>query len=759
MGNPFATSQQYRYLFLLGALLLVHLLWAVVYNFQTVGIDAAAQKLLLVKFLEMGVLGAVVCWVHYLAVYKAGLKSDGSNYSVNKFGELLINAGYLLYSLAFFVVTVRQGNHTEAEVVYALKLILPRYLLYTTIQVVSFQMLTGLHVVSRKTLGWLLVLALFAAFFNNVFLFPANYYIDELTLFNPVYNFVNEGKLYYPVHGFFLSTSVHPPLHYLLIGLAFKCGLGLRFSQSADIFLFLVAFVWVGRKLEKYASVYVVLLCALVWFFCVFPISLRPEQAINTGFIMCAVFLMYALQTNRLLWYFITGFSMAFVSTMHYYAVFFILAIFPVGVLLLYRNGFRWSEAKAAVVALVLPVIIVYGFYFVVYYLPARSEISNALNAHQGMKQSIAFNFAKQLSIYNYAKDQTGFSLVLIKLLAVLHIPMLVPLVACLAFNRLRPLAALFIPVSFVLTFFTSHKNEQYLYYEVILSIAFTALLFWGICKSTGILSKHAILTTLAFVCITYPVITIHHIEPSADAMLLSRSCSKKIINGKMLASRMGGWFCGGGYHWWDYSNPKLANTILASSNRSQFAFLEYATIPKYWSFSSTSEYLKDKNSLRPVGFFSCSTPEIMPYVIYFPDSSSSFVQGYNMLSGQKADRYFPSRTGALFYTTFVVPKRDLTELAKQKFEVYMPFYLRGKTEGGYDEDSESLSEYSMIALVDTADKILPYINARQYVIIDTIRLSKECLDARTLMKGTTYYEHIDINKMALLDSVLNCKQ
>jgi hypothetical protein len=129
------------------------------------------------------------------------------------------------------------------------------------------------------------------------------------------------------------------------------------------------------------------------------------------------------------------------------------------------------------------------------------------------------------------------------------------------------------------------------------------------------------------------------------------------------------------------------------------------------------------------------------------------------MLSGQKADRYFPSRTGALFYTTFVVPKRDLTELAKQKFEVYMPFYLRGKTEGGYDEDSESLSEYSMIALVDTADKILPYINARQYVIIDTIRLSKECLDARTLMKGTTYYEHIDINKMALLDSVLNCKQ
>jgi hypothetical protein len=231
MGNPFATSQQYRYLFLLGALLLVHLLWAVVYNFQTVGIDAAAQKLLLVKFLEMGVLGAVVCWVHYLAVYKAGLKSDGSNYSVNKFGELLINAGYLLYSLAFFVVTVRQGNHTEAEVVYALKLILPRYLLYTTIQVVSFQMLTGLHVVSRKTLGWLLVLALFAAFFNNVFLFPANYYIDELTLFNPVYNFVNEGKLYYPVHGFFLSTSVHPPLHYLLIGLAFKCGSAL-FSIS-----------------------------------------------------------------------------------------------------------------------------------------------------------------------------------------------------------------------------------------------------------------------------------------------------------------------------------------------------------------------------------------------------------------------------------------------------------------------------------------------------------------------------------------------
>lgn len=393
---------------------------------------------------------------------------------------------------------------------------------------------------------------------------------DDLTLFNPVYNYLNTGHLTYQVYGEPGIITVHPPVHYYTVAIAMQIGLNAQqafaFPFLAALLLVLVTVVTGKFSFQQKTAVLLALQCLYM-----FPLaSIRPDCTLAMVWLASLLWFQWASEKNfskTLL--FIVGVLTAYSSTLHYYAVFANLA-FPVYVYYI----FSYHEKKEAIQK---SVVLTFGFlvvllpYYFLFVLPHIKQILQhvALNMASAGTVSAIQRHADYYEQFAGYFQENFFLSPLISLLFgcyTFHIPLVGCVILFLLFNRHRQIVFSALPMLLVIWLVSRSKSEGYFMPEYLLFIYLLVVFLLSIMPSCKVV-RYAIYTWMAGAVLLTGAIVLTQsggdFSFRNNSMQSIRAAVQKNLNGKtFVAGVISGWYISGSTTWRDVSMEMNTATL-----------------------------------------------------------------------------------------------------------------------------------------------------------------------------------------------------
>lgn len=468
----------------------------------------------------------------------------------------------------------------------------------------------------------------------NIFFTNGIQRIDDVTLFNPIYNWVNTGKLVYPIHEFPNSVSVHPPMHYFIIAVLMKLGFSIRFAQSFLLLIFVFGILVWGllSKVTNYLKLGIIM--SLVGIFLNRDLPIRPDLTISVGILLGYLILYEAVLANKkthtIVFLFIGTIIVSFVSLLHYYAWGAIGGI-VVALFYIYKSN---KDFKILLYGLI-PFSLIYFFYFYFVFFPDINNIKLAFQNNDQGSFNIFVSIERHFELYEELGIKGRIAYFIYFLLSkYTFIPLWVyTLLISFLNKRTQPLFFMTLPYSVALFLFAQHKNTEYIHIEFIFFFSAILILIEFLinrfCKNIfHTMFSFSIIILSFIVFIQFFHTTDFAINPIQQAEL-SRWCGKKINNQNktIISTNNSCWYISGAK---DYILPGrqqidkfMANDSYLERKKS-FVYLESSDISSSDQATFTEWRLKD--SLMLNGFFCTKNGIELPYLIY---SKEVFNKGY----------------------------------------------------------------------------------------------------------------------------------
>ena len=567
---------------------------------------------------------------------------------------------------------------------------------------------------------WLLFVLLIVCVFSD-----GSQSIDDVTLFNPVYNYLHTGQLVYPIHGYNHSISVHPPMHYFVIAVLMKMGLGLRLAQSFLLMLFVIGIMWWSWVSSSAFFLRVSVLAALVWLLQYASIQIRPDYTIACGLLLGSLCLSeFLLRKQDIGWLVIGTALVSFCSLLHYYAW---PGMAMLGVVWGYMYWYFYSQNRfwQIKVSVALSAIIIVP-YFLFIFLPDLGNIKTAFSAnqvHMNLPLSVCYYFDTMRFITNNSPmlgRLTGFWLFS------WHIPLFIAS-ACLSivYAPARKILMLWMPYYLALLLFATHKLDSYIIPEVFLFVVcFFATGLFLITQTLSAEWRNAVISLgiVAMLCLTLnkgQVIADANWHPVAQSNL-ARWCGAKIHGGAAVASGTNGvWYISGAKDFYlTNNNDFYFDSLIDKGHAGKWVFADGPDISSGGQKVFAQHYTL--HNIHLLGFWGNTNAILNPYLLF--SSQAAFSSGYSYLGKAGLFRYLSAKQPSdFYYYAFLAPANLPANLLSMAPEFSHKFVYSMKDADGKELYTGILGGKKLIWGVAHKDKLNILLRDKRYQLIDTI--------------------------------------
>ncbi len=531
---------------------------------------------------------------------------------------------------------------------------------------------------------------------------------DEVGLQNPIYMYFHWGRMVYPVHGRFDDMVIHPPTHYLVVAWLMRLGFGL-FHAAAIVPCLLVITLCILLYRSTYpfftkiSIVTGVFLGALVWNE---TFTIRPDVELALSWITGLVAMECSRQANwdhsRL---FLGSLLLAYASSVHYPGFLAGTAIpFYMAWMLLTLPSKR---AMRAIIVAAAGTAVVAVPYILLFVIPFRQEIVDAVFAHQG-RISGWFDALKihrqSYEVWRQAEPYRASTQPLIQnLLSPLwnyRIPaafVAPPLLAI--FPRTRVLAITCLPQVLFITLLARHKQIGYSGYfapEIVIYLIGVFVVASGLVALAARRLDQKLTKTAAWILaliLTGVALQEHPIvyggklklTPELDDLDLSRAVSRNLVGpGAFVgATGAGVWYTGGGDHFYMMGPDILYPHSIANLDlKTYFGHFSSIVIDNDQSWITwnqerinvTSEYIKGDLNLKAFWFADRRlASESSLSLMMLGAQKDGPVKGF-ATEGKRLYRFSEAAGGNWLYYAAVCPRTDLNNTGQYSF--FSTFFL-----------------------------------------------------------------------------------
>jgi hypothetical protein len=480
---------------------------------------------------------------------------------------------------------------------------------------------------------------------------------DEVGLQNPPYMLAHFGKLTFPAYtaGWFFDLPVisPPPNHSLWIGLLCRLGFSIYYAEATPAaLLFLLAIICIVRgafpdavKLGLLFSVGYLMAAAniLPW---TELFGTRPEGELHAAW-FCGLVLLESGRLANWNWRRLAAgaFLLTWASGVHYYAGFAFTGVAVYAVWAVRSLG--WKEAKPRLAALCLGGCLFGIPYAVLYLLPYRNAIRQAMAVtpgQSGVSAAIRWH-AETYRSWTAPMDYLS----LVRRTMAWRVPLLVYSTVILGAVRwTRGLALAALPLQLFLYLFAYHKMNHYLVHEVALfagalAIGALVLVDWAAARLPGapkrlVLPVAAVLLG-AYLVVGSPMLEAARLslEPRIHEAEVARAAAREILGpDARVGSDWVEWYASGGTHFYN-TQADIQFGWLALDPRTYSSNLDaLAGWPGSCLFSTgdcvTAWYGDGILKLR--GFYFAETNDQLQFLLLSVAQPAQLV-GYGSLHGQ----------------------------------------------------------------------------------------------------------------------------
>lgn len=304
--------------------------------------------------------------------------------------------------------------------------------------------------------------------------------IDEIGLYNAVYEIAKSNHFAYPAHGWPDSMVVHPPLHYLLVAVLNKI-LPLYYAEALPSILILVIAIFTLTMIRE-TYVYLTLLVSLNAIFLVWSefslftptFSLRPEIFHTSLIILSLSLLIIAIERKSKTASAFAGASFILAAFAHYPFWFSILGLFC-----LFAYSGRSSVIRIALAPIrssfTIGAISTASLIIAFWVIPNREGIFYMISSAEATTlRGFLSNFDLHLDLSRWlANAVSGVSLLHVIALVGSLVPLAILSAPFLAASSTigKVIGLLFLPGQLMVVLFVDRKWGYYLYPEIFLFI------------------------------------------------------------------------------------------------------------------------------------------------------------------------------------------------------------------------------------------------------------------------------------------------
>lgn len=545
-------------------------------------------------------------------------------------------------------------------------------------------------------------------------------YIDDVTLFNPIYNYLHHGRLVYPAFGYPDSVSVHPPMHYYIIAVLMKWGLSKKLAQSFLVILFTVGIAIWAYKSNRNIQLRLSVLFALCWLlFSYTALSIRPDFTITAGLIFGYLLIFESLSDDSKKAFLITGvFIVSAVSYFHYYAW---SASSGLIVALYYTYKNYSGNRRTKYAQIILPFLMISSAYFVFIFFPDYANIKEAFAIHQ-TDINIRNSVSKHFMVYNEFLAH-GWLTYPMRLVEFLHIPLFLFSIAIALFlKEIRILVWLSLPFTILLFLFAQHKGASYIQFEIFISCisVLCAIFYLFEYLSGGILTLFVwgvFFTVAIWIHYRYREIVLHPV-PQAE---LARWYGKSINgNSTLISGGSNGWYIGGANRYGVVLEHQIIQDIISHSYKAvNLFFMDSKGMPSTRQPALAEWYLEGKLKLH--GFFATAKDIETPYLLY--SDTLSFFKGMAYFGNHNVYTYTPSDSDGFYFVT-ALDTIDAVYQEKQEMPCFYQEFHYSVLHYGQELYQENLRGKKLVWGVLNKHQLDNLQNSATLRIIDTLKVA-----------------------------------
>ncbi len=510
---------------------------------------------------------------------------------------------------------------------------------------------------------------------------PATLSSDDLTLFNPVFQWLQTSQLNYVIYEGNHVITVHPPCQYFLVSFFMSLGINsqiaysLPFVISAGILLlinFCSPFTWP----VKFA---VVVSLQLIHFF---PVtSIRPDVTLAVLWFSSILLLeTAALKRNSFLLYFLGSALWALSGIWHYYGLF---GLFGVLFYLPFRN---FNAAKAKIWWMVFAgIFVVLIPFFGLYVLPNISEILNQVHLNQGGGNMLTA-WKRHLAYYpafSVLTERLWFCLPALFVHACYSFYGVLPVIVCLfsIYNlSIRRMLLSSLPLLFTILLFSQGKSDGYFVPELLMLMFIAAYLCFRATTylfSAGNVSASILGAILG--CSTISIVLVNLLQiVAATSLPLTlqhhemhkvRWCSKQLLGtSASVAGKISTWYISGAQKWTNVSTM-LTNITQADDKKVLLdSLVSFSAMAETKHMANTSEnkqnitlntlYIDSSLALSGFVFSENGGYESELATLFYTVGKQKPIAGFVCRNGNTTLKVTETDTGSFVFLVYTVIKQ-----------------------------------------------------------------------------------------------------